>query len=191
MASLVCVYDANVLYPAQLRDLLMRLALAELVRAHWTDRIHREWVENLLEDRPDISPEQLERTRELMEQALPGAHVDGEAYRRHIGDLDLPDPKDRHVLAAAIETEAEVIVTFNLRDFPAEALEPYSIRAVHPDVLVLELIEEDPAGVLEAMRRHRRTQRRPPISPEQCADVLRNARLDKAAGFAAQHRSEL
>lgn len=78
-----------------------------------------------------------------------------------------------------------------MRDFPAEALEPYSIRAVHPDVLVLELIEEDPAGVLEAMRRHRRTQRRPPISPEQYADVLRNARLDKAAGFAAQHRSEL
>ena len=191
MASLVCVYDANVLYPAQLRDLLMRLALEELVRPHWTDRIHQEWMENLLENRLDISREQLKRTRQLMVQALPGAHVEEEAYRRHIGDLDLPDPEDRHVLAAAIEAEAEVIATFNLGDFPAEALEPYGIRAVHPDMLVLELVEEDSAGVLEAMRQHRRTQRQPPISPEEYADVLRNARLDEAARFAAQHGSEL
>ena len=191
MASLVCVYDANVLYPAQLRDLLMRLALEELVRPHWTDRIQQEWMGNLLENRPDISLEQLERTCELMERALPGAHVDEEAYLSRIEDLSLPDSKDRHVLAAAIEAGAEVIVTFNLSDFPAEALEPYGIRAIHPDMLVQVLIEVDPAGVLEAMRQHRRAQRRPPLSPAEYADVLRNARLDGAARFAAQHGSGL
>jgi hypothetical protein len=69
----VAVYDANVLYPAQLRDLLMRLAVADLVRAHWSDAIHDEWIRNLLDNRDDLTRAQVERTRELMENALPGA----------------------------------------------------------------------------------------------------------------------
>ena len=73
----IVVYDANVLYPAQLRDLLMRLAVAGLVRAHWSDQIHEEWMENVLANRPDLRREQLERTRALMERALPSARVEG------------------------------------------------------------------------------------------------------------------
>ena len=67
----IVVYDANVLYPAQLRDLLMRLAVSGLGRAHWSDQIHEEWMENVLANRPDLRREQLERTRALMERALP------------------------------------------------------------------------------------------------------------------------
>ena len=109
----IVVYDANVLYPAQLRDLLMRLAVAGLVRAHWSDQIHEEWMENVLSNRPDLRQEQLERTRALMERALPSARIEG--YEQHMASVSLPDPDDRHVVAAAIEIETEIIVTFNLR----------------------------------------------------------------------------
>jgi len=59
------LFDACVLYPAQLRDLLLRVARSDSFKARWTDRIHDEWVRNLLQDRPDIAPERLARTREL------------------------------------------------------------------------------------------------------------------------------
>lgn len=64
------VYDANVLYPAPLRDLFIRLAQAGLVPARWTDAIHEEWVRNVLKDNPELSPERLARTRSLMDEAL-------------------------------------------------------------------------------------------------------------------------
>ena len=66
MANFTAVYDANVLYPAPLRDILMRLALTDMFSARWTDDIHDEWIRNVLESRPDLTREQLERTRGLM-----------------------------------------------------------------------------------------------------------------------------
>ena len=99
MSPPVVVYDACVLYPAPLRDLLMHLAWARLVHARWTDAIHDEWIRNLLANRPDLSRAQLERTRALMERAVPEASVTG--YEHRISALTLPDPDDRHVLAAA------------------------------------------------------------------------------------------
>jgi hypothetical protein len=71
VASFVAVFDACVLYPAPIRDLLMRLALTELFRARWTDRIHDEWIRSVLADRPEIAPAQLDRTRALMNEAVP------------------------------------------------------------------------------------------------------------------------
>ena len=138
----VAVYDANVLYLAQLRDLLMRLAVADLVRAHWSDAIHDEWIRNLLDNRDDLTRAQLERTRELMENALPGASVSG--YQHREPNLTLPDPDDRHVLAAAVHAGAEWIVTFNLRDFPASVLDAYGIEAVDPDSFIAMLLHRSP-----------------------------------------------
>jgi hypothetical protein len=60
------IYDACVLYRAPLRDLLMRLALTDLYRARWSDQIHDEWISAVLRNRPDLSRQQLERTRSLM-----------------------------------------------------------------------------------------------------------------------------
>lgn len=130
MATFTALYDACVLYPAPLRDLLMQLALTDLFRARWTDQIHDEWIRNVLENRPDLKPEQLERTRELMNAHVRDSLVTG--YESLIENLELPDPDDRHVLAAAIRTRASVIVTFNLTDFPAEVLEPLGIESQHP-----------------------------------------------------------
>jgi PIN domain len=116
MEPVLAVYDACALYPAPLRDLLLHLACVGLVRPRWTDAIHDEWIRNLLANRPDLARSQLDRTRALMERAVPDALVRG--YEPRIPSLTLPDADDRHVLVAAIEAGAGVIVTFNLADFP-------------------------------------------------------------------------
>ncbi len=185
----VALYDANVLYPAQLRDLFMRLAVVGLVRAHWTDAIHDEWIEHVLADHPDVTRAQLARTRRLMEQALPAAHVEG--YERHISSITLPDPDDRHVLAGAIEAGADVIVTFNLRDFPLDVLKPHGLRAMHPDAFVLLLYEALPEHVVEVMRRHRTSLRRPPKTPTDYLATLERAGLARTGATLQKHRDAL
>lgn len=108
----------------------MHLALTGLFRAKWTAEIHEEWITALLKKRPDLSREKLERTRELMDKHAIDALVTG--YEDLIPSLQLPDPNDRHVLAAAIRARADVIVTVNLRDFPSESLAPLAIEAAAP-----------------------------------------------------------
>ena len=116
MATFIVFYDANVLYPAELRNFLMHLALIGVFRAKWSPEVHEEWIRSLLANRPDLTREKLERTRQLMDKAAPDALVTG--YEHLIPGLRLPDPNDRHVLAAAIRCGASVIVTRNLGDFP-------------------------------------------------------------------------
>lgn len=115
-SSFTAVYDACVLYPAPLRDFLMWLGLSGRFRARWSAEIHDEWKRNLLANRPDLNASQLGRTSDLMDNAIPGALVTG--HEDLIAGLQLPDPDDRHVLAAAIRCNASVIVTFNEKDFP-------------------------------------------------------------------------
>ncbi len=121
------VYDACVLYPAPLRDFLMHLALSDLYRARWSDLIHDEWTRNVQADRPDLTPEQLARTRQLMNAHVRDCLVTG--FEHLIPSITLPDPDDRHVVAAAIHSGASLIVTYNLKDFSAEVLEPYNLEA--------------------------------------------------------------
>src|SRR3712207_6351193 len=109
----------------------MELAAARLFRAKWTLRIHDEWMRNVLRQRPDLTRLQLERTRDLMNQAVLDCLV--EDYEDLIEGLQLPDPDDRHVLAAAIASASDAIVTFNLKDFPAATLHKYNIELQHPD----------------------------------------------------------
>jgi len=113
------IFDACVLYSAPLRDLLVELAYRSVIRARWTAEIQEEWMRNLRANRPDIEPGRLERTRARMDQVrgcLVAGHLD------LIPSLDLPDPDDRHVLAAAIHCGANLIVTKNLKDFPKAIL---------------------------------------------------------------------
>ena len=156
MATFTALYDACVLYPAPLRDLLMQLALTDLFRARWTDQIHNEWIRNLLANRPELA-EQLERTRTLMNSHVRDCLVTG--YEPLIEGLALPDPDDRHVLAAAIRTRASVIVTFNLKDFPANVLEPLGVESQHPDEFITHLIDLNPAAVCAAAKRQRSADR--------------------------------
>src|SRR6185295_138882 len=117
-----------------LRDLFMRLATKRLVQAHWTDEILDECFSSILGDRPDLKKENLDNTRVKMNRAVPYARVVG--YKSRIDSLKLPDPNDRHVLAAAIHCSAEFVVTLNLKDFPDDLLKPYRIEAKSPDLVV-------------------------------------------------------
>lgn len=160
MATLTAVYDACVLYPAPLRDLLMHLALLDVVEARWSAEIHEEWIRSVLAQRPDVTRAQLERTRHLMDAHVRDGLVSG--YTALIPTLTLPDPQDRHVLAVAIHAKADVLVTFNLRDFPAQTLALFGIEAQHPDEFVTALLERDVARVCEAVKRQRATLHHPP-----------------------------
>jgi predicted nucleic acid-binding protein len=135
------VYDANVLYPNSLRDLLIRVAQADLVRAKWTDEILDETFRNLKIDRPGLDGAKLDRTRELMNRAIRDVLVTG--YEPLIEVLDLPDADDRHVLAAAIKANAQVIVTDNTKDFPQINLSAWNVEAQGADDFMLSLIDLD------------------------------------------------
>ena len=154
--------DANVLYPALLRDILMRLASRNLFRARWSAQVHREWMAALIRDRPDIPLARLERTRQLMDAHFEDATVEG--YEHRMGSLILPDPDDRHVLAAAIYCGADTIVTTNLRDFPDAALAGLGLRAIHPDAFIRGLFDPHRNAVIDAFRRLRLSLRNPPRS---------------------------
>ncbi|MGE3804373.1 MAG: PIN domain-containing protein [Gemmataceae bacterium] len=158
------VYDANILYPAPLRDLFIRLAQSGLVRAKWTDTIHEEWLRSVLKDNPQLSPERLARTRVLMNEAVRDCLVTG--HESLIDSVSLPDPDDRHVLCAAIRASADVIVTCNLRDFPAETLARYDIESIHPDEFLGGLLQVDPGAVCSAVKQQRASLRNPPRTVE-------------------------
>jgi hypothetical protein len=159
------VYDANILYPAPLRDLFIRLAQAGLVQARWTEQIHEEWLRNVLADNPQLSPVRLGRTRTLMNEAVRDCLVTG--YEDLIDSLSLPDANDRHVLAAAIRAGAEVIVTYNLTDFPAETLARFDIEARHPDDFLIYLLDLAPDTVCSAVKRQRESLRNPPKTAQE------------------------
>lgn len=165
----VVVYDACVLYPAPLRDLLMRLATSGLYAAHWTEQIHGEWTRNLLNNRPELA-KALPRTVKLMNRAVPDALVTG--HEPLIPALELPDPDDRHVLAAAIRAGAQLIVTFNLKDFPADTLARFGIEAVHPDTFLEQQFELNEGLVLRTVHLHRASLRKSPRSAEEYLDTL-------------------
>lgn len=175
MASFVAVFDACVLYPAAVRDLLIRLGKSGLFRARWSDRIHDEWMGSLLGQRPDLSRDQLERTVALMNRAVPDATVTG--FEGLIEGLHLPDPNDRHVLAAAIRCQAGVIVTYNLKHFPPEVLELYGLEVQHPDEFILHLFDLDSARVCATVRDQRAALTSPPQSVADLLDTFLRAEL--------------
>lgn len=189
MPNPIAVYDACVLYPAGLRSTLMYLGLRGLVQARWSEAIHDEWMRNVLKDRQDITRDQLERTRCLMNTAIPDSVVIG--YEGLTETLQLPDPDDRHVLAAAIHAKAEVIVTFNSKDFPETALETYSIETCTPDAFILRLLQAHPLQVVDALRLDRIAKKRPPKSPEEYLDALIAQKLLHTSAALRQYLNEL
>lgn len=175
----IAVCDACVFFPAPLRDFLVRVAIAGAFKARWTNEIHGEWVYNVLKARPDLMREKIERTVNLMNTSVRDCLVTG--YETLIPTLHLPDSNDRHVLAAAIHCQANVIVTFNLRDFPREVLQTYGIEALHPDDFVLRLLDFDSSAVCLAARRQRQSLRQPPKSVAEYLSTLEAQSLTQTA----------
>jgi predicted nucleic acid-binding protein len=177
LASFAVVLDANVLYPFALRDLFVELSISGLYKALWTDAIHDEWTRNLLKDRPDLDPAKLARTRALMDASGLDSRVEG--YEPYIPVVRLPDPDDRHVVAAAIHSRADAIVTFNLKDFPAEDLAHHGLEAIHPDDFMAAQFDLDEAAVLTAAQQCIRRWRNPPVTPEEWLDILERNGMTK------------
>jgi hypothetical protein len=137
----------------------MHLAMKDMYRAKWTDLIHEEWIRNLLENRPDLTKTQLERTRDLMNAHVRDCLVTG--FEDLVEALTLPDPDARHVLAAAIRCGASAIVTSNLKDFPDEVLSKYGVEALHPDDFLTLQLDLSPSTVCEAAKCHRESLKNP------------------------------
>ena len=173
--SLVVVYDANVLYGNTLRDLLIRLTQTGRIQAKWTNAILDELQRNLAANRPDIPEEKLRKLRLLMNSAVRDCLVEG--HEPLIEGLKLPDPEDRHVLAAAIKAKARVIVTSNLRDFPAEALADWDIEAKSPDDFILDLIDLDGRVVWACVQQIADSRIDPPETVDDVLDALERAGL--------------
>jgi len=177
----VVVLDACTLFPAALRDVLMRLALHRLIFARWTDAIHDEWIEAVLHNRPDLSRERLQRTRELMDLHAGDSLVTG--YESRMKGLELPDVDDRHVLAAAIEAKAGIILTWNLRDFPDDVLARHGLRAENPDDLLAQLFDERRDDLIAVLREARLSLKQPPLTAAAYLVTLRNQGLTRSCAL--------
>lgn len=178
--SFPVLYDACVLHPAPLRDFLVRVARTRLVQAHWTNKILDECFTSILESRNDLTAAKLERTRQLMNAAIPDVLVEG--YESLLNGLALPDPDDVHVLAAAIKAKVEVIVTFNLKDFPESALQTYDIEAQHPDDFVRGLIDLAPGTICNVVQAQAAALKSPTQTVGELLDTLaRNALVQSVA----------
>lgn len=176
------ILDACVLYPAPVRDLLLHLAAGDLYKPKWTDTIQHEWIRNLLQNRPDITVAQLQKTVDSMNMAFPDANV--ERYEALVSSFTLPDPDDRHILAAAVRCQAELIVTSNTRDFPNSYLREFDIEAQHPDIFITNVIDLNPAESIRAFKQQVLFLKNPPktylqvlVTLEKCGLPLTSKKL--------------
>ena len=167
--------------------------MAGSFRPLWSPDVQQEWVRNLLQKRSDLSETQLEYTRLQMNRAFPEACVHG--YSSLIEEIGgLPDPDDRHVVAAAYVGGAEYIVTENVRDFPEGALEVFELEAIKPDAFLMLLVEFDirangvPKNVATGLSKLRKGLRNPGKTHEELANHWYKRGLRNFAEFAWAHR---
>lgn len=170
MSNYAALLDANVLYSAPMRDVLLQLAVTDIYHAKWSADIHREWIEALLRNETYLDRALLERTRDLMDTAVRDALVTG--YESLIPTLALPDPDDRHVIAAAIVGRCDVIITQNLKDFPEHLVSPFGIEIQHPDEFLGNLLSLAPGAFCGAIQKVRARLKNPSYSVDEYLAIL-------------------
>ncbi len=156
----------------------MQLAMTDLFRACWTDAIHEEWIRSVLSNRPDLTREQLERTRDLMNTSVLDSVVTD--YEHFIPIIQLPDKNDRHVVAAAVRCGASAIVTYNTKDFPDAELRKYDLEAIEPDDFIVQQLHLSEAQVIQSARKVRARLKNPPCSVDDYLLRLEQQELPKA-----------
>ncbi len=180
------VVDANVLYDAAARDLLIRFAMRGLVRVRWTDHILDECFHALRSNRPDLREDRLIRMRKLMCDALPDCIITG--YEPLVEGIQLPDIDDRHVVAAAVKSDAQAIVTFNTKDFPSESIDRYDLEVIHPDDFFVNQIDLDPIAAVHLIQELAKDLKAPPRTP---ADIVKGLEARGLAVTASRLRELL
>lgn len=177
MSGFPVVLDACVLLPMPICDLLLRIADAKEYRPLWSRTILEE-AERNLHTTFNRTAEQAARRVNNMRHHFPDAQVTG--YESLI-DMMGNDPKDRHVLAAAVRANADLVVTYNLKDFPEEALSPYDISAVHPDVFLCDQFDLNPQKVKQIAQEIVQDMRNPKITHTEYLAGLRQIGLTNFA----------
>lgn len=175
MAKPVALLDANVFPPMWLLDILLTLDEHNVIDAVWSERILDEVCHTLVE-RQRRDPAKTRRFLDTMRTLNPTHCVYGWEPRE--STLDLPDPDDRHVLAAALVADADYIVTYNLKDFPASQLAPYAAKAIHPDEFLCAMLDHDRDGVLAVMEEVVSSKDNPPRTMSEELNHLKALRLN-------------
>ena len=173
--SFPAFFDTCVLYSGVLNDLLLRLAERGAFRPLWSSDVMAELRKNLVRRFPEDA---VDRRLAAMQRAFPDAMVDG--YENLVSGM-LCDPKDRHVLAAAVRANAELLVTFNLRDFPSASTEAFDVEVVNPDDFLLDQLDLFPGLTLRALRDLVDDYSNPEISLEELLQRLSRAGVPKFA----------
>lgn len=170
MAVFPVILDANVLYGILPTDLLLTTAGQGLYRAHWTEQILDEARRNVIAKQPRVNPAAIERRFEAMVEAMPEAMLP--APTAELVEAMTNDPGDRHVLAAAVSTKAEIIVTENTKHFPPEACERYGVETRTLDEFVADLISLDRRQVHQAIKAMATRRTRPPTTITEICEQL-------------------
>lgn len=177
--AFAALYDANVLIPHEIRDVLMISAATRLHAVYWSDDIFEEWIRNSVKKKL-ATEESVLRFQSIMNEMFPDALIPRGRYSQLIDSMT-NDPKDRHVLAAAVIAEADVLVTRNLDDFPKESVERYNIEVQTPDQFVRHQAALGPSLFIEvflrrAVERNRLSNEKGKgsLSPEDIAMFLRD-----------------
>jgi len=190
MSRIVALYDANVIFPPSLRDLLVNLVEVHCVQGKWTAEIHEEWIRNTLRQYPErYTRAKLEHTRDLMDRHGGDCLVTG--YEHLIPKLTGINAGDRHVVAAAMVGHAEIIVTRNLRHFPNDVLAQFGLQSQHPDEFVAELFDLDERPVIEAVRRQRANLKNPPRTVDELLGTFLRNELLETVGRLRSHAASL
>jgi hypothetical protein len=184
----VAVYDACILYPFHLRNIVVQAAEDDLIEARWTDEIHDEWVRNVAR-RQHVPVAKLQRLCQVMNAMLPAATVTG--YEKHIAAVNLPDSDDRHVVAAGIAADATVILTWNLRDFPPKELKKFGLRRETPDAFLSGVYDNVPELMVASLANARRNLTKTQLSAPDFVNMLPRQRLFQLAKRAQKHLGDL
>lgn len=180
----IVVLDANVLYPFRMRDALLRFAEAGLFRARWSQMILDEWINSLIKNKPEFE-ENISSQITAIHRSFPEGLIDG--FEDLIDSIKLPDPNDRHVVAAGIVADAEHIVTENLKDFPDDAISKYGIEAVSADDFLASTFELYPEAATSALNKMRNAYRNPTMSPAFFLTDLQANGMPKLVSLAKQY----
>nr|WP_287938644.1 PIN domain-containing protein [Algoriphagus sp.] len=185
MVKIKALLDACVLYPMTIRDLLLSFAEEELFKPFWSQQIQQEWKRNLILNRPDLDEARLDRTILAMNEYFPDAEVTLKDSQG-LGEINLPDADDLHVLAAAIQCNAAYLVTSNLKDFPAEVLVKFGIEPIHPDDFCLLLVKQNQESGIKAFLKLLARLKNPPRSNIEVLETLRKTDLPKTASLLSE-----
>ncbi len=174
-----CVLDTNVIYPLWTRDLLLWFAYYDLYTPKWSANIFSEWIAVM--KRKGVSEGEIRKRINLMNRAFPDALVKN--YEVLIDSLSLPDEDDRHVLAASIKTNANLIITNNLKDFPEKYLASFGLKAKNPDDFFTDIIDINQELSVQAFRKLVLNKKNPPYDEYDVLDIFRNNQLKNTADY--------